>query len=156
MYISIAWFPGQGELSLQKRYKMFSQVPYKHVLLVKSLLGGLKRQWTHENLSKDEAQQNGIEILTKQLEKAALEKKEIIIMGNANLCSAKWKEPNFVHKKIANQLIGCLDHCELIQKDVGITFQADHIQSNGLTSESELDHVFILINYYYYYFNHFE
>ena len=81
---------------------------------------------------------------------------EMIIMGNANLCSAKWKEPNFVHKKIANQLIGCLDHCELIQKDVGITFQADHIQSNGLTSESELDHVFILINYYYYYFNHFE
>ena len=123
---------------------MFSQVPYKHVLLVKSLLGGLKRQWTHENLSKDEAQQNGIEILTKQLEKAALEKKEMIIMGDANLCSARWKDPNFIHKKISNQLIGCLDHCELIQKKVGIIFQSDHVQSNGLTSESELDHAFVL------------
>ena len=64
------------------------------------LIAGFYRQWTHENLSKEEAQQKGIEILIEQIEKAALEKKEMIIMGDANLCSAKWKEPNFVHKKL--------------------------------------------------------
>ena len=48
------------------------------------------------------------------IEKASLEKKEMIVMGDANLCSAKWKDPKFLHKKIVNQLIGCLEHCELL------------------------------------------
>ena len=58
-------------------------------------------------------------------------------MGDANLCSAKWKDPKFLHRKIANQLIGCLEHCDLTQGDVGVTFESDHVQANGLTSESE-------------------
>ena len=45
------------------------------------LIAGFYRQWTHENLSKEEAHQKGIEILIEQIEKAALEKKEMIIMG---------------------------------------------------------------------------
>ena len=72
------------------------------------LIAGFYRQWTHENLTKEEAQQNGIEILMEQFESASIEKKEMIIMGDANLCSAKWKDPKFKNKKIANQLIGCL------------------------------------------------
>ena len=69
----------------------------------------------------------------------------MIIMGDPNLCSAKWMDPKFPHKKIANQLMGCLDHCELSQAKVGITFISDHIQTNGLTSERELDHIYICI-----------
>ena len=64
-------------------------------------------------------------------------------MGDANLCSAKWKDPKFLHRKIANQLIGCLEHCDLTQGDVGVTFESDHVQASGPTSESELDHVYL-------------
>ena len=60
------------------------------------------------------------------------------ISGLANLCSAKWKDPKFLHRKIANQLIGCLEHCDLTQGDVGVTFESDHVQANGLTSEKLL------------------
>ena len=98
----------------------------------------ISRQWTHENLSKDEAQQKGIEILIDQIENVSVEKKEMIIMGDANLCSAKWKDPKFLHRKIANQLIGCLEHCDLTQGDVGVTFESDHVQAIGQTSSSSL------------------
>ena len=54
-----------------------------------------------------------------------------------------WKDPKFKNKKIANQLIGCLEHCELTQGEVGVTFQSDHVQANGLTSESQIDLIYL-------------
>ena len=63
------------------------------------LVGGFYRQWSHENLPKEEAEQTGIEILTSQIEIASNEKKDVMIMGDANLCSLKWSDPNFMHKK---------------------------------------------------------
>ena len=62
--------------------------------------------------------------------------------GSFKNCSHQWKDPKFKNKKIANQLIGCLEHCELTQGEVGVTFQSDHVQANGLTSESQIDHVY--------------
>ena len=47
------------------------------------IIAGFYRQWTHENLSKDEALQKGIEILIDQIENVSVEKKEMIIMGDA-------------------------------------------------------------------------
>ena len=56
---------------------------------------------TFDNLTEE----IGMNIFTNQLESSAKEKIYILIMGDANLCSNKWKENNFIHKKIAKQLI---------------------------------------------------
>ena len=97
------------------------------------------RQWSQENLPKEEAEQTGIEILTSQIEIASNEKKDVMIMGDANLCSLKWSDPNFMHKKIANQLKNCLLQNGLTVEEVGKSFVADHMQIRE-------------INYYYYYY----
>ena len=62
-------------------------------------------------------------------------------MGDANLCSNKWKDLNFLNKKMSIQLIGVLEACGLQIMQTGPTFIADHIHSNGTTTESWIDHV---------------
>ena len=106
------------------------------------LIAGFYRQWTHENLPKSEAEQNGVVILTNQIECAANEKKDLIIVGDANLCSKKWDETNYVNKKISNQLKNCFLQNGIQIEDVGTTFVADHVQSNGDIAESNIDHVY--------------
>jgi hypothetical protein len=39
--------------------------------------------------------------------------------------------PNFLNKKIANQLINCLQQNGIVSENVGTTFMADHMQTNG-------------------------
>jgi hypothetical protein len=106
------------------------------------LIAGFYRQWSHENLSKAEAEQNGVTIITNQIEAASNEKKDLLIVGDVNLCSKKWKEPNYLNKKIANQLINCLQQNGIVSEIVGTTFMADHMQTNGDTIESNIDHVY--------------
>ena len=106
------------------------------------LIAGFYRQWTHENLPKSEAEQKGIEILTNQIELASNEQKDVIIIGDANLCSTKWKDPNFVHKNISTPLLNCLDQNGIKIHNVGNTYLADHILKNGTIPESALDHVY--------------
>ena len=57
-----------------------------------------------KNLPKAVAEQKEIVILTNQIESASNEKKDLIITGDANLCSKKWNEQSFGNKKISNQL----------------------------------------------------
>ena len=53
-----------------------------------TLVAGFYRQWTHKNLTKKEAQKVGMNSFTNQIEKASEERKRMIIMGDANLCSS--------------------------------------------------------------------
>ena len=71
-----------------------------------TLMAGFYRQWSNEDGSKEEAEENGMNIFSEQLDKAYKEEKNLIVMGDANLCSNKWLSSMFTHKKIANQLIG--------------------------------------------------
>ena len=53
-----------------------------------------------------------------------------------------YKYPYFVNQNVAIPLKITLDQCGLIINDIGITYQGDHIQSNGEIAHSALDHVY--------------
>ena len=70
------------------------------------LICGFYREWSNEGLLSTEAQVAAIKILTNQIENADLEKKSIIVMGDANVCASKWNESNFKHKNVAEEIKG--------------------------------------------------
>ena len=111
-------------------------------IMKNSLVAGFYRQWSNEDGTKEDAEEIGMNIFSEQLEKAYKEEKNLIVMGDANLCSNKWQNPTFTNKKIANQLIGTLEACGLKIVPVGPTFIADHCQPDGSITESWLDHVY--------------
>ena len=43
---------------------------------------------------------------------------------------------------MADILLNTLKHCNLTNEEVGTTFVTDHVQKNGMVSESSLDHVY--------------
>ena len=55
-----------------------------------------------------EAQSNAMMEFTRRIENATLENKTIIILGDANLCSDSWDSPDFVHKKVAEELLSII------------------------------------------------
>ena len=63
------------------------------------------------------------------------------MMGDANLCSNKWKDTSFTNKKMANLLTETLDACGLYSVPIGPTFLAS--QKNEMITESWLDHVYL-------------
>ena len=67
---------------------------------------------------------------------------DIIIMGDANLCTEKWNDPKFLKKKVANVLKNTLQQCGIRVHDVWKSYMADHVQQNMEISESALDHVY--------------
>ena len=48
----------------------------------------------------------------------------------------------FLNKNVSIQLKNVLDQCGLMSKEVGKTYQSDHLQTNGQIAESALDHVY--------------
>ena len=68
----------------------------------------------------------------------------MIIMGDANLCSQKWNNVKFLNKNVSIPLRNVLDQNGLINKEVGVTYQSDHLQVNGQIAESALDHVYFI------------
>ena len=60
----------------------------------------------------------------------------MIILGDANLCSSKWNNDDFLYKKVAEALRSTLLHSDLICSDIGDTYQADHLQPNGQVATS--------------------
>ena len=83
-----------------------------------------------------------MEIFTEQIERAAAENKDLIIMGDANLCSEKWESPNFKHKRIADELKETLTQCGLKIQNLGKTYLADRLNPDGEEIESCLDHIY--------------
>ena len=56
---------------------------------------GFYREWTIEGTKSLKSQLAAMKIMTKQIEVASKENKQMIIMGDANLCTRKWKDPDF-------------------------------------------------------------
>ena len=63
-------------------------------------------------------------------------------MGDANFCARKWNDPKFTHRNIAIHLKNMIQQCDLQIHDVGLTYLADHAQSNNEIAQSALDHVY--------------
>ena len=73
-----------------------------------------------------------MKIFSKQIEKANEKECDMIILGDVNLCTTKWKNEDFTYKTVANILINTLTQQGLEVRDVGPTYYSDHIQRNGL------------------------
>ena len=106
------------------------------------LISGFYREWSQNGVESEKMQVEQINKFTEQVERALIQSGKIIIMGDANLCSTKWKDPNFVHKNISTPLLNCLDQNGIKIHNVGNTYLADHILKNGTIPESALDHMY--------------
>ena len=78
----------------------------------------------------------------KQIKEACKTNCDILIIGDANLCSMKWNNPDFLNQNVSIPLKIVLDQCGLSINEVGITYKGDHIQVNGNIAQSALDHVY--------------
>ena len=76
------------------------------------------------------------------MERAAKENKKVIVQGDANLCSTKWQEDGYGLSYISNELLSTLAMCGMEIVDVGNTYLADRLTSNGELIESAIDHVY--------------
>ena len=56
-------------------------------------------------------------------------------MGDMNLCAKKWTEESFKNKVLANEVISTLAQCELVNRDMGLTYLADRLNTDGNTIE---------------------
>ena len=117
-------------------------VEYKNENSKNVLICGLYREWTKNGDVTQEKQLQSIQILTAQLEAAANEEKEIIVLGDINLCSNKWNNADFLHKTVANELKETLTQCGLVIAELGITYVADRLSKDGETISSALDHIY--------------
>ena len=107
-----------------------------------TIIGGFYRQWSAkgERLSVPE-QVGQIEEYCQQINSANMTSEKVIVLGDANLCTEKWSEENYIRKSVAQPLIQCLNQNGMDINEVGVTFQADH-SSNGRVAESALDHAY--------------
>jgi exonuclease III len=108
----------------------------------KSLIGGYYRQWSVNGKLTVPEQITQIEEFCEQINSAGKETKKIIVTGDANLCTKKWLAEDYDRKSVAQPLLHCLEQNGLRVQDIGMTFQADHLQPNGQVAESALDHVY--------------
>ena len=107
-----------------------------------TILGGFYREWTQNGDKTEAAQIKRIEVFSKQIKEANKTNCDMLIMGDANLCSTKWNNHDFLNKNVAIPLKITLDQCGLLSNDVGITYLGDHVQANGMVAQSALDHVY--------------
>ena len=117
-------------------------IEYKAKNKKQTLISGFYREWSHNGSNSEESQLLGLDIFTLQIESATKQNKNVILMGDANLCSLKWETPKYKHKNIAKKLLDTLAQCGLSTAEIGITYLADHAQRNGNIAESALDHVY--------------
>ena len=52
-------------------------------------------------------------------------------------------EHSHLKKKFAQPILDALESCDLINRDIGITFTADHAKKDGSIAESAIDHVYV-------------
>ena len=108
----------------------------------KTIVGGFYRQWSAVGKLTVPEQVKEVEEFCRQINLACESGEKTIILGDANLCAEKWQNEDYIRKSVAQPLIQCLGQNGLRIQDVGLTFQADHMQKNGLVAESSIDHVY--------------
>ena len=111
-------------------------IEYKQERKKSTLLAGFYRVWTQEGDKTHGEQLARIKVFNEQIDKASDSKSNIIIMGDANLCSDKWFSTDFGNKKVAKSLQCTLERCGLKIAKIVNTFQSDHLKSNGAICES--------------------
>ena len=107
------------------------------------IIGGFYREWTRNGESSYEKQMENLRIITEQFEKVTEEEKGVIILGDANLCTMKWEDPDYKHLNMATELRGTLSQCGLVNMKMGYTYLADRLSAEGKTIESALDHIYV-------------
>ena len=108
-----------------------------------TICGGFYREWAPLGKNTIEAQVTAMEMFTEQIERATAENKTILIMGDANLCSEKWKSPSYKYRRISEELRETLAQCGLIQVELGPTYFADRLNDDGTEIKSSLDHIYM-------------
>ena len=109
---------------------------------VNSICGGFYREWAPNGNNSIEAQVGSMEAFTDQIERAASENKNLIILGDANLCSNRWNSPTFTYKRISDELRETLSQCGIKPIEMGTTYLSDKLSNDGAEIESCLDHVY--------------
>ena len=56
---------------------------------------GFYREWSTNGIRSVETQLKSIRTFVNQLEKTTNDKKSVLVMGDANLCSLKWNDPDY-------------------------------------------------------------
>ena len=107
-----------------------------------TVCGGFYREWAPKGIDTIEAQVKAMEVFTSQIENAAAENKNLILLGDANLCSEKWDSPTFTHKRISDELRETLAQCGLKHMYLGKTYLADRLTPEGQEIESSIDHIY--------------
>ena len=107
-----------------------------------TIVGGFYRQWKSDKIRSVPDQIEQMLDFCEQIDRAFSPDCKMIITGDANLCSDKWKMDNYNMKSIANPLLECLEQNGLQIQYVGKTYQADHTSADGTVASSALDHVY--------------
>ena len=76
------------------------------------VVGGFYREWAREGLKSKEEQAERVNVFTNKVESATNQSKRMIILGDANLCSKKWIDPDYKHRKVTEIIKKkSLEHC---------------------------------------------
>ena len=106
------------------------------------LICGFYREWSKNGDNTKERQMEALKIFTMQIEKAAHEDKNLLILGDANLCTEKWSELDYVHQLQAEELKSTLALCGLRIAELGQTYLADRLSEQEETISSSIDHIY--------------
>ena len=87
----------------------------------KTVIGGFYREWSREGKDTIPDQLKRMDILTNQFDKANVITKNVIILGDANLCSRKWNNEKFKDKTVADKLKSNMEENGLICRYFGDT-----------------------------------
>ena len=128
------------DLMSNKFVSIWLEVKTSHIQT--TLVSGFYREWTFEGDNSQECQVKRMLNFVSQIEKAASCNNRILITGDANLCSEKWKSDKYLKKNISTPLLECLVQSGMKFADIGPTFQADHALPDGRVAESSIDHVY--------------
>ena len=140
--LSVKWFHSFLHNRRQK-VKIDTILELKENNVKSTLFAGFYREWSHNGLKSKEIQIKGISVFAAQIELATRRKTtNVIIIGDANLCTEKWDNAKLLHKKVSTILRNALEPNDLVSNNVGITYTADHTHGDNKYSESAIDHVY--------------
>ena len=83
-----------------------------------------------------------IEIINKQLARAATENKPLLIMGDMNLCMSDWNNPDYCWKILSDLWRSIIKENGLRYEFLGPTYFSSYVKQDGRTKESCLDHIY--------------
>ena len=108
----------------------------------KVMICAVYREWSPKDGSSAAASE-AMDSLCSQIRKAATLSKNIIVMGDINLCSEKWNSSTYQHRGLSVKFRECLSEAGFTQIEVGMTYYSDHRSVNGSYASSALDQVHV-------------